>query len=69
MADINTPTKPLQNGLAKKQRKSRTVTEESLKDQLSRQELKTKVSLLTFLKSSIMEDKKKLEDQLKLISE
>lgn len=70
MADILTPPKPgTQNGTVKKERKTRISNEESIKDQLSRQPLKTKVSLLAYLKSSIQEDKKKLEDELKLITE
>lgn len=50
-----------------KTRKPRTINETNLQEQIARQPLEAKVSLLKFLQNSIQADKKKLEDQLKLI--
>jgi hypothetical protein len=49
-------------------RQARRTTDIVLREQLTKQPLATKVSLLHLLKESIAEDKKKLEEQLKLIT-
>jgi len=52
----------------KPERKQRRSGDVLLREQLEKQPLPIKVSLLNLLKESIQKDKKDLEDQLKLIT-